>query len=126
MALLPSERPATRRSVRFVVVHAGARSGSTRAGGDLRKQSFEPVLPRTSAPWYGRELVVPAKSGHRSVGKAAVQRLSSATFEATPVFAVAKMGGGSNVRCNDLLGGICTGIGLASTSSQLLHWFFQP
>jgi hypothetical protein len=33
-----------------------------------------------------------------------VQRRSSATFEATPVFASAKMGGGSNVRCNDLLG----------------------
>ena len=33
----------------------------------------------------------------------AAQRLSSAAFEATTVFAVAKMGGGSNVRCSDLL-----------------------
>ena len=32
-------------------------------------------------------------------------RLSSAAFEATPVFAEAKMGGGSNARCNDLLCG---------------------
>lgn len=45
-----------------------------RAGGDLRKQSFVPVLPRTAAPWYGRELVVPAMSGSRSKGKAAAQR----------------------------------------------------
>jgi hypothetical protein len=37
-----------------------------------------------------------------------VQRLSSAAFEATPAFAAAKVGGGSNVRCNDLLGVNCT------------------
>ncbi len=34
------------------------------------------------------------------------QRLSSAAFEATTVFAAAKMGGGSNVRCSDLLDAI--------------------
>ena len=31
------------------------------------------------------------------------QRLSSGAFDATPVFAVAKIGGGSNVTCSDLL-----------------------
>ncbi|MCB8923276.1 MAG: hypothetical protein H6662_16940 [Ardenticatenaceae bacterium] len=31
--------------------------------------------------------------------------MSSATFEATAAFAAAKAGGGSNVHCNDLLGG---------------------
>ena len=36
----------------------------------------------------------------------AAQRLSSAAFEATPVFAAAKIGGGSNVRCNEMLGAI--------------------
>jgi hypothetical protein len=34
----------------------------------------------------------------------ASQRPSSEAFEATPVFALAKMGGGSNIPCNDLLG----------------------
>lgn len=56
----------------------GDRNGSTRAGGDLRKLSFEPVLPRTSAPWHGRELVVPAKSGPSPKGKADAHRSSSA------------------------------------------------
>ena len=32
------------------------------------------------------------------------QRLSSGAFEATPAFATAKVGGGSNVTCSDLLG----------------------
>lgn len=34
--------------------------------------------------------------------------MSSAAFEATPVFAKAKIGGGSNVHCNDLLGAVGT------------------
>lgn len=39
-------------------------------------------------------------------GITVTQRLSSAAFEATPVFATAKMGGGSNVGYSDLLGPI--------------------
>lgn len=33
----------------------------------------------------------------------AYNRLSSGAFEATPTFATAKVGGGSNVTCSDLL-----------------------
>lgn len=41
-------------------------------------------------------------------GLLGAQYLSSTAFEATAVFAVANMGGGSNVRCNDLLDGNST------------------
>jgi len=51
------------------------RLGRHEPAGGLMEQSFELVLLRSSASWYGRKLVVPAKSGLWPKGKAVVQRL---------------------------------------------------
>ena len=47
------------------------------------------------------------------------ERLSSAVFEATHVFATAKMGGGSIVRCNHLRGAVFRGLPLKLVRSDL-------